>query len=109
VGLLKGIEQTRSSLGKPPTILVRALDRSDYLLAPESGIFEICVDLGQLVQVGDCVGVIHHLERPDRMPEPIIAGSSGHLITARVPCLTQQGDCVAVIARQVGIDEVLSA
>jgi predicted deacylase len=109
VGLLKGMEQTRESLGKPPAILVQALDRNDYLLAPESGIFEIGVDLGHMVQVGDCVGAIHHLERPDRTPEPIIARSSGYLITARVPCLTQQGDCVAVIARQVGIDEVLSA
>jgi N-alpha-acetyl-L-2,4-diaminobutyrate deacetylase len=61
-----------------------------------------------MVNIGDCLGAIHHLERPDRTPEPIIARSSGHLITARVPCLTQQGDCVAVIARQVGIDEVLS-
>jgi predicted deacylase len=109
VGLLKGVEQTRESLGKPPTVLVQALDRNDYLLAPESGIFEISVDLGQIVNLGDCVGAIHHLERPDRTPEPIIAGSSGYLITARVPCLTQQGDCVAVIARQVGIDELLSA
>lgn len=109
VGLLKGIEQTRTSLGKPPAILVQALERSDYLLAPESGILESCIDVGQIVQVGDLVGSIHHLERPDRAPEPIIACSSGYLIAVRVPCLTQQGDCVAVIARQVSIDEVISA
>ncbi|XZE18512.1 succinylglutamate desuccinylase/aspartoacylase family protein [Pirellulaceae bacterium SH449] len=108
LGLLKGIEQTRQSLGKPPAILVQALNREDYLLAPESGIFEICIDLGQTVREGDVVGAIHHLERPDRSPEPIVARSSGYLITARVPCLTQQGDCVAVIAKQVSIDEVLS-
>jgi N-alpha-acetyl-L-2,4-diaminobutyrate deacetylase len=108
LGLLTGVEQTRESLGKPPAILVQALNREDYLLAPESGVFEICVDLGQAVQAGDCIGAIHHLERPDRTPEPIIARSTGYLITARVPCLTQQGDCVAVIAKQVGIDEVLS-
>lgn len=109
VGLLQGKEQTRESLGKRATILVQALDRDDYLLAPESGIFEISIDLGQMVRAGDCVGAIHHLERPDRTPEPIVARSSGYLITARIPCLTQQGDCVAVIARQVSIDEVLSA
>jgi N-alpha-acetyl-L-2,4-diaminobutyrate deacetylase len=108
LGLLKGIEQTRQSLGKPLAILVQALNREDYLLAPESGIFEICVDLGQMVREGDLVGAIHHLERTDRAPEPIIARSSGYLITARVPCLTQQGDCVAVIAKQVSIDEVMS-
>jgi predicted deacylase len=109
VGLLKGIEVTRGSLGKPPAILVQALNRADYLLAPESGVFEIEVDLGSLIQQGDSIGWIHHLERPDRPPERIAAQSSGYVITARVPCLTQQGDCVAVIAQPVSIDEVLSA
>ncbi len=109
VGLLQGEVVTRASLGKPPAILTQALHRDDYLLAPESGIFEICIDLGAQVSQGDVVGSIHHLERPDRAPEPIIAKSSGFLITTRVPCLTQQGDCVAVIAKQVSIDEVLRA
>ena len=47
-------------------ILTQALNREDYLLAPESGIFEVCVDLGEHVKKGDTVGHIHHLERPDR-------------------------------------------
>ncbi len=109
VGLLHGVEATRTSLGQPPAILTQALNRDDYLLAPESGIFEICCDLGTMVQRGETVGYIHHLERPDRAPEPIIARSSGFLITTRIPCLTQQGDCVAVIAQQVSLDEVLHA
>ena len=109
VGLIKGTELTREALGKPPAILVQALNREDYILAPESGIFEIGVDLGAPVKTGDIVGAIHHLERPDRAPEVIVARSSGYLITTRVPCLTQQGDCVAVIAKQVSIDEVLTA
>jgi len=101
VGALKGREQTRASLGKPPAILTQALHREDYLLAPESGIFEISVDLGAKVKIGQIVGFIHHLERPDRAPEPIAAQSAGYLITMRAPCLTQQGDCVAVIAQKV--------
>jgi predicted deacylase len=109
VGLLKGVEQTRASLGKPPTILTQALNREDYLLAPESGVFEICVDLGAPVKRGDTVGFIHHLERPDRVPETIVARSEGYLITMRAPCLTRQGDCVAVIAKEVSPDEVLNA
>jgi predicted deacylase len=107
VGVLRGTQATRIDLGKPPTILTQALNREDYLLAPESGVFEIEVDLGARVNVGDRIGSIHHLERPDRIPEPIVALSAGFLITARVPCLTQQGDCVAVIAKEVSIAEVL--
>jgi predicted deacylase len=109
VGLLKGRAQTRASLGRPPTILTQALNREDYLLAPESGVFEIAVDLGAKVKRGQTVGFIHHLERPDRAPEEIVAQSAGHLITMRAPCLTQQGDCVAVIAKQVSAKHVLSA
>ena len=105
VGALKGREQPR----KAPAILTQATNREDYLLAPESGIFEISVDLGTKVKKGQTVGCIHHLERPDRAPEEIIAQSHGYLITMRAPCLTQQGDCVAVIARQVSEREVLRA
>lgn len=109
LGVLKGREATRESLGLPPALLTQALQREDYLLAPESGVLELAVDLGAPVNSGDVVGAIHHLERPERAPEPIVARSSGYLITARVPCLTQQGDCVAVVAQPVGVDEVLHA
>ena len=55
-GALRGREQTRASLGKPPTILAQALNREDSL---------------------------------------------------RAPCLTQQGDCVAVIAQPVNPKTIL--
>ena len=107
VGALKGREQTRASLDLPPAVLTQALNREDYLLAPESGVFEIAVDLGGKVKRGQTVGFIHHLERPDRAPESIVAQSTGYLITMRAPCLTQQGDCVAVIAQRANAKEVL--
>ena len=106
VGSLNGKEETRESLGMPPTILTQALQRSDYLLAPESGVFEIQCELGTKVRRGETVGWIHHLERPDREPEPVISQSDGFLVTMRAPCLTQQGDCVAVIAQEVKLDSL---
>jgi N-alpha-acetyl-L-2,4-diaminobutyrate deacetylase len=105
VGALKGREQPRTA----PAIITQATNREDYLLAPESGIFEVALDLGAKVKKGQAVGWIHHLERPDRAPEQMFAASSGYLITMRAPCLTQQGDCVAVIAKQVSEREVLRA
>jgi len=105
VGLLQGREEKR----KTPAIITQATNREDYILAPESGIFEIAVDLGSQVKQGQVVGWIHHLERPDRAPEEIIAASVGYLITMRTPCLTRQGDCVAVIAKPVSAEDVLNA
>jgi N-alpha-acetyl-L-2,4-diaminobutyrate deacetylase len=109
VGALKGLEQTRATLGQPAAILTQALNREDYLLAPESGILEMAVDLGGKVKRGQVVAFIHHLERPDRAPEAIVAPTAGYLIAMRAPCLTQQGDCVAVIAQRVNPREVLRA
>jgi predicted deacylase len=105
LGVLKGRVIPRL---KPP-VLTQALSREDYLLAPESGIFEVAVELGARVRKGQTVGWIHHLERPDRAPEQIVAAGSGHLITMRAPCLTRQGDCVAVIAKQVRPGDILRA
>jgi predicted deacylase len=104
IGVLDGKQETRTTLGKPPTILTQALNREDYLLAPESGVFEIGFELGSKVNRGETVAWIHHLERADRCPEPIVAHSDGYLVTMRAPCLTLQGDCVAVIAQEVAIE-----
>jgi N-alpha-acetyl-L-2,4-diaminobutyrate deacetylase len=109
VGVLKGTPVTRAGLGKPPTIVTQALDRKDYLLAPESGIFEASVDLGTPVRAGDLIGSIHFLERQDRAAEPIVAAGDGYVITLRVPCSTQQGDCVAVIAKPVSMQDVMES
>lgn len=106
-GLLDGKKQTRESLGKPPAVLAQALKRENYLLAPESGIFEVMAALGTRISAGQTVGQIHFLERPERTPETIVAQNDGYLVTFRAPCLTQQGDCVAVIAEEVEMEELV--
>jgi predicted deacylase len=100
-GMLEGKVETREGLGKSPTIVVQSLSKDDYVLAPESGIFEITVDLGTFVRRGQQVGLLHFLERPDRNPEEITAKTEGYLMCFRAPCLTSQGDCVAVIGQRV--------
>jgi predicted deacylase len=104
LGVLQGTVQTRASLGLEPTILTQALEAKNYLLAPESGIFEICVELGSKVSVDEPLARIHYLERPDREPALIVSPKDGYLLCMRTACKTQQGDCIAVIAEAVSVD-----
>ena len=82
---------------------VQALDRSDYLFAPESGLFENCVELGETVEKGDLLGQIHFLEQPGREPVPVVTRTNGLLMANRSPSIVGQGDCVVCVARDVDI------
>jgi len=101
LGVLKGKPASRKELGQKPTRWVQALDWQDYRFAPESGVYENIVPLGQDVAAGTVVGAIHFLERPERDPIEVIAPSKGVLIATRAPSIATQGDCVAVIAHDV--------
>ena len=107
LGVLDGQIQSRTSMGLAPSILTQALEAKNYLLAPESGIFEVCVELGTKVSVDEPVARIHFLERPDREPLQIVSPKHGYLICMRSPCKTQQGDCIAVIAEEVSVESVM--
>jgi predicted deacylase len=96
-GVLAGEPQARHS---EPRILM-ATELENYVLAPESGFFETLVDLGEPVEMGEPIGRLHFLERPDRPPETILAQSTGILCSVRAIPPTQAGDNVAVVAREV--------
>jgi predicted deacylase len=101
-GVLAGEPEPRRTAAR----ILMATELDDYLLAPESGLWETLVDLGAGVEAGEPVGRLHFLERPDRPPETIVARSSGIVCSVRAVPLTQQGDNVAVVAREVGEDAV---
>jgi predicted deacylase len=83
-----------------------ATEVANYVLAPESGLHETLVDLGQAVEAGDPVGRIHFLERPDREPVTIAAETSGIVCVVRAIATTEQGDNVCVIGREVSEEEL---
>lgn len=106
LGVLPGEVETRASLGLPPATILRATDIADYVLAPESGLFEVVVDLGQRVEAGELVGRMHFIERPDRAPEPIHAQTSGIVCVVRAIATTEQGDNVVVVGREIDRSEL---
>jgi predicted deacylase len=97
VGVLPGEVQKRST----PPVIGRATEVENYLLAPESGLWETFVDTGDRVSAGRPVGQIHFLERPDRKPAVVEALTDGIVFAVRAIATTEQGDNVAVIARQI--------
>jgi predicted deacylase len=100
-GILAGKPVTRELLGLSPTRWVQSLNWEDYRFAPESGVYENLIPLGEDVAAGQPVGEIHFLERPDRDPVYVVANSAGVLIATRAPSIVSQGDCVACIAHDV--------
>jgi N-alpha-acetyl-L-2,4-diaminobutyrate deacetylase len=102
VGVLRGEVTTRET----PAVIGRATEVENYLLAPESGLWETFVDLGERVEAGQPVGQIHFLERPDREPAVVRAQNDGIVLVVRAIATTDQGDNVAVIAREVSVEEL---
>jgi predicted deacylase len=103
VGVLTGEEVGRE---QPATIL-KATELDDYVLAPEAGLFETLVELGERVEAGQPVGRIHFLERPDRAPETIAAKTTGIVCVVRAIATTEQGDNLVVIGREVRREDLL--
>jgi N-alpha-acetyl-L-2,4-diaminobutyrate deacetylase len=108
-GLLEGRGLTRAEIGKPPQTVLKATDNDDYLYAPETGLWETMVELGQRIEKGAIVGRIHFIQRPDRAPEPVHARSSGIVCVVRAIASTDQGDNVVVVGHEVTVDELLTA
>jgi predicted deacylase len=96
-GLLRGSMDVPS----PCPAVVAATRREDYHLAPATGIYESFIEVGEQVKEDQPIGQIHFAQRFDQTPEVVHARSSGLLICRRFPGGTEQGDCVAVIARPV--------
>jgi|RhiMetdeSRZDD1v2_1073273.scaffolds.fasta_scaffold201105_3 N2-acetyl-L-2,4-diaminobutanoate deacetylase len=105
-GVIDGEAVTRTDLGLPEQALLMATELDNYLLAPESGLFETLVDLGQRVSVDEPVGRIHFLERPDREPEVIRSKTAGIVCVVRAIATTEQGDNVVVVAREADRSEL---
>jgi predicted deacylase len=95
--VLKGDVVTRAK----PARWVQALAWEDYRFAPESGVYENVVPLGEPVEAGQTLGRIHFLERPEREPIDVRAHSDGILLATRAPSIVGQGDCVACVAHEV--------
>ena len=105
-GVLSGEVETRASLGLEPAVIVRATELENYLLAPDSGLWETFVDIGDRVAAGQLLGQIHFIDRPGRTPSPVHANNGGYVCTVRAIASTEQGDNVVVVGREIDASEL---
>ena len=81
--------------------LVAATDIDRYITAPIRGISEPLVPLGSFVTAGTPVARLHDFDRIDEPGVTIRADGDGYVLMRRFQALTEQGDCVMVIAEEL--------
>lgn len=78
----------------PPTQVMRVGGPDYFVYAPESGLFEPSVELGDEVQAGQPAGLIHFHDTPWREPATAVFAHDGIVLCKRMPCRTERGDCL---------------
>ena len=105
-GVLAGSAETREQLGLGPATITRATELECFSFAPESGLWETFVDVGERVVAGEQLGQLHFLERPERTPAVVSATIDGVVCGVRAIATTTQGDNVVVVGREIDVSEL---
>ncbi len=90
-GILPGSERTAPD---QPTRIFDVGGQDYYTYAPENGVFEPTVELGDQVEAGQLSGRIHFPETPWEPPATITFQRAGTVLCKRVPGRTARGDCL---------------
>ena len=81
--------------------LMELVSRDYYVYAPDAGLFEPAVELGDNVRAGDLCGQVHFVDNPGRPPESCHFDGDGMVICRRHYGQVERGDCVAHLATDV--------
>jgi len=82
------------------TRIIEVRNRDYFVLAPDAGLFEPVVGLGDVVQAGQLCGLVHFVDNPGREPVPASFRASGTVISKRHFGRVERGDCVAHLATE---------
>ncbi|MEZ2222712.1 succinylglutamate desuccinylase/aspartoacylase family protein [Rhizobium sp. RCC_161_2] len=112
----KAIDNLLIALGIVDTPLLGTLDATKAALqllslsrhgqgiyAPRRGWFEPAVELGAHVKAGDLAGWYHDLERLDLPEEALHFAEGGIVISHRLHCDSQAGDCLIQVAEPIDL------
>ena len=74
-----------------------------YIYAPENGVFEPLVELGDTVAIGTPAARIHFPETPWLPPVEIPFKAAGIVMCKRIPARTKRGDCLFHLANDLAV------
>ena len=91
--------------GEPPapTRFLDVRGPEMYVYAPENGVFEPLVELGETVVPGTPAARIHMPETPWLPPVEIAFKAAGIVMCKRIPARTKRGDCLFHLASDLAV------
>jgi predicted deacylase len=101
-----GIVPNASPPTPPPTRLMEVPGRDYFLYASKTGLFVPAAEVGEEVHEGEHAGLLHNIDHPTHEPEPYSFPKSGMIACRRFPTLTQRGDCLYALMRDVDMPEI---
>jgi predicted deacylase len=100
-GLLDGKIVTPAMQGRGPTRLVHVNDPRSHVIAPDAGLYEPFVELGDKIKLGQALGQVHYLNNLEKPPVIVRSKLGGLLLLKRPPGRVERGDIVHQIAQDV--------
>jgi predicted deacylase len=100
LGILPGQDRIEP---EAPTRLLEVGGADYFVYAPEGGVFEPLVELGDMVRAGQPAGRIHSPETPWAPPATAAFARDGLVLCKRVPGRTQRGDCLFHLATDAAV------
>jgi hypothetical protein len=102
-GIRRVLSHVGALKGKPPpavaeTRIMQVRGQDYYVYAPDPGLFEPLVELGEEVAAGTPAALIHPHDTPWRTPATAAFGRTGTVICKRVPGRVERGDCLFHLA-----------
>ncbi len=88
---------------RPPTRILAVEGPDWFVYAPDPGVFEPLVEIGDHVAAGQVVGLLHQTETPWRDPILVSAGIAGVVLVKRWPGMTARGDCLFHLGTETGL------
>jgi predicted deacylase len=102
-GIRRVLAKVGALSGEPPpaaapTRIMQVRGQEYYVYAPDPGLFEPLVELGDEVTAGTPAAIIHPHDTPWREPPIAAFGRAGTVICKRVPGRVERGDCLFHLA-----------